>query len=87
LRGAAQVHSVGRVLDDELLEMAAVKQAVETGGDANVELEITNVDRSSLGRLGGAIAKRFGDKRFPGTIKINLKVRLRPLLALRDRLV
>eukprot|EP00884_Botryococcus_braunii_P009765 jgi/Botrbrau1/18790/Bobra.0386s0105.1 len=67
------VQSVGPVLDDDILGLPEIQKALESGGDANIEMEIFNVDRSSLGRLGGVIAKQFGDKGFPGSININLK--------------
>lgn len=73
--GLGQVHSVGDVLDDEILAKPEIQEAIRTGGNASLDLEIVNVDRSTLGRLGGAIAKQYGDKGFPGSIDINFTVR------------
>ncbi len=36
------------------------------------DFDIINVDRSSLGRVGGAIAKKYGDQGFTGRLQLNL---------------
>lgn len=65
---------MGPVLDDELLAMPEILEAIESGTDATVSMTINNVDRSSTGRLGGRVAKKYGDKGFPATISINMQV-------------
>jgi hypothetical protein len=67
---------VGPVLDDDLLAMPEIQQAIESGTDASVSITINNVDRSSTGRLGGRVAAKYGDKGFPATININMQVRV-----------
>lgn len=71
------MHSVGEVLDDEILARPEIQEAIRTGGTVSLDLDIVNVDRSTLGRLGGAISKEYGDKGFPGSININFTVRAR----------
>ena len=65
---------MGPVLDNDLLAMPQIKEAIEHGTSTSVALTINNVDRSALGRLGGAVAAKYGDKRFPATLDINLEV-------------
>ncbi len=65
---------MGAVLDDDLLAMPEIQQAIESGTDASVSITINNVDRSSTGRLGGRVAAKYGDKGFPATININMQV-------------
>lgn len=68
-----EVHDNGPQLDDEILADPAIQKAIETEGTVSRDYEIVNVDRSALGRVGGAVAKLYGDNRFKGTIELNLK--------------
>lgn len=37
------------------------------------EFEIVNVDRSALGRVGGAVARKYGDSGFTGRLQLLLR--------------
>jgi glutamate synthase (ferredoxin) len=72
-RIAAAVHSNGPVLDDALLADPEVVGAIEKEGSVSRSLEINNLDRAALGRLGGAVARLHGDSGFAGTIDLDLR--------------
>lgn len=65
-----EVHSNGPVLDDTILADPEIADAIENEKSVEKKLKIFNVDRSVGGRLGGAIAKKYGDTGFAGDIKI-----------------
>lgn len=48
---------------------AALQAAIASGGSVSKEFDIINVDRSALGRVGGAIARKYGDSGFAGEAK------------------
>ena len=52
------------------LRPPTAQACIASGGAAAKEYEIVNVDRSSLGRVGGAIARKYGDAGFPGTLTV-----------------
>lgn len=54
------VHSNGPVWDDIVLADPEVIAAIANNGVVRREFELTNVDRSALGRIAGAIAKQHG---------------------------
>ncbi|CAG9463312.1 unnamed protein product [Pedinophyceae sp. YPF-701] len=60
-------------LDDEILAKPEIQAAIQSGGDASLDVDIVNVDRAAMGRVGGAIARLHGDRGFPGTIKLNIR--------------
>lgn len=68
-----EVHDNGPQLDDQVLADPAVIAAIQNSGTVVKELEIINVDRSSLGRVGGAVAKLHGDSGFTGKVELRLK--------------
>lgn len=72
-RLAQSTHDNGPQLDDEILADPAVRQAIDTQGTVVKEIEIVNVDRSSLGRVAGAVAIKYGDRGFEGAIDLRLK--------------
>ncbi|EFN50424.1 hypothetical protein CHLNCDRAFT_144615 [Chlorella variabilis] len=53
-----EVHSNGPQLDDEILADAEVQACISNSTQLTKSYDIVNVDRSSLGRVGGAIAKK-----------------------------
>jgi len=65
-----EVHSNGPVLDDTLLADPEIANAIENEKTAEKTVKIFNVDRSVGGRIGGAIAKKYGDTGFAGEIKL-----------------
>lgn len=69
-RRKQEVHSNGPVLDDELLAMPEVAAAIENEKEASVTVPIVNVDRSTCGRVAGAIAKKYGDSGFAGQLNL-----------------
>ncbi|GAB4817932.1 hypothetical protein N2152v2_004978, partial [Parachlorella kessleri] len=71
-RRAQEVHGNGPQLDDDLLADPAVQEAIASEGHVRKEVSIVNVDRSSLGRVGGAIARKYGDSGFAGTVELVL---------------
>lgn len=54
------MHSNGPVWDDIVLADPEVIAAIANNGVVRREFELTNVDRSALGRIAGAIAKQHG---------------------------
>eukprot|EP01023_Acetabularia_acetabulum_P017596 TRINITY_DN1880_c0_g1_i1.p1 TRINITY_DN1880_c0_g1~~TRINITY_DN1880_c0_g1_i1.p1 ORF type:complete len:297 (-),score=89.90 TRINITY_DN1880_c0_g1_i1:572-1462(-) len=67
------IMTVGPILDDEILNDTELLQAIENGTSVERTYDIVNTDRAVLGRVAGAIAKKWGDNGFPGEIKFNLK--------------
>jgi glutamate synthase (ferredoxin) len=72
-RLAQEVHSNGPQLDDRILADADVQACIANSTAVTKEYEIVNVDRSALGRVGGAIARKYGDSGFTGTLALNLR--------------
>jgi len=66
-------HDNGPQLDDEILADPAVRAAIDSEGTVVKEVEIVNVDRSSLARVGGAIAIKYGDNGFKGCVDLRLR--------------
>ena len=57
-------HSNGDVVDDQIINDAEFKAALEKPTQVKKELYLTNVDRAVGARLAGVIAKKHGDKGF-----------------------
>jgi glutamate synthase (ferredoxin) len=57
-RIAQEVHSNGPQLDDRILEDAEVQACIASATEVTKSFDIVNVDRSALGRVAGAIAKK-----------------------------
>ncbi|KAL6774556.1 GSF1 [Auxenochlorella protothecoides x Auxenochlorella symbiontica] len=72
-RRGAPPHDNGSEWDDVILADAEVQKAIDEEGTVRRSYDIANTDRSALGRLGGAIAKRYGDDRFQGRIELDLR--------------
>lgn len=51
-----------------------LQACIANASSASKEYEIVNVDRSALGRVGGAIARKYGDSGFTGTLTVSLAV-------------
>ncbi|MBD2579185.1 glutamate synthase-related protein [Oscillatoria sp. FACHB-1406] len=68
---ANEVHSNGPVLDDELLAVAGVKDAIANQASCTHNCAIVNTDRSVGARVSGEIAKRYGNNGFEGEITFN----------------
>ncbi|CAI5971023.1 unnamed protein product, partial [Closterium sp. NIES-64] len=69
-RMAQEVHSNGPMLDDTLLANPTVMAAIEQNKVVQLATPIVNTDRSTCGRVAGAIAKRHGDSGFTGAVNI-----------------
>lgn len=80
----AQVHTNGKMLDDEILEDPEVQDAIKNEGKVHRTYDIINVDRSTLGRVAGVVAKQHGDSGFAGKISIDFNVSSPPFLSLSD---
>ena len=65
--------SNGPQLEDEILAMPAFTSAVESEGEFQLSTDIVNTDRSFGGRIGGRVAKSYGDQGFAGSVDIELK--------------
>ena len=72
-RRAAEVHSNGPQLDDRILADGEVQEAIKSEKAVTKSYEIINVDRSSLARVGGAIARLHGDSGFAGALNLHLR--------------
>lgn len=68
-----ETHDNGPQLDDRILADSDVQNAIKTEGMVKKSFEIINVDRSALGRVGGAIAKLHGDNGFAGCVELDLQ--------------
>ncbi|KAK3249813.1 hypothetical protein CYMTET_40777 [Cymbomonas tetramitiformis] len=66
-------HSNGPVLDDKILEMEEVAAAIEGEDSCEISLPIVNIDRAAVTRVSGAVAGKYGDNGFAGSIKINFE--------------
>jgi hypothetical protein len=71
-RIAQPPHDDGPKLDDEILADADVQAAIKNSTTVEKSYAINNVDRAAMGRVGGEIARYYGDNRFTGTVKLNL---------------
>lgn len=67
-----EVHSNGPVWDDDVLADAEIQDAIQNSGMVDREYDITNVQRSALGRIGGAVARLHGDRGFAGSLNFVL---------------
>ena len=67
-----EAHGNGPILEDQLLDDPAVRQAIEHHGQVARSLAIVNTDRSVGARLAGELAGRHGDKGFAGEIALTL---------------
>merc|ERR1712176_890054 len=63
----------GPVLDDDVIAMEGFQRALETEGSFDYATEIVNTNRAVGGRIGGQVAKRYGDNGFAGSIDIDFR--------------
>ena len=68
------MHSNGAMLDDEILADPEIQEAIKNEGKVHRTYDILNTDRSTLGRIGGVVAKQHGDSGFAGKISIDFNV-------------
>ena len=72
-RIAQPTHTNGvNLLDDRILDNPDVQNCIQNQTKCEKEYEIVNTDRAALGRVGGAISKRYGDDGFQGTLSLRL---------------
>lgn len=62
------------MLDDEILADPEVQEAIKNEGKVHRTYDILNTDRSTLGRIGGVVAKQHGDSGFAGKLAIDFNV-------------
>ena len=72
-RRAMATHDDGRMLDDEILEDAGVIKCIEAEGEFTIKKEIINTDRCATARVAGAVAAKYGDSGFAGSLNIELE--------------
>nr|QUE28028.1 GltB [Sahlingia subintegra] len=66
-----KVHSNGTVLDDDILILNDVKDAIKNHSSIEKKLKITTINRTVGARISGNIAKRYGNHNFKGKIILN----------------
>jgi glutamate synthase (ferredoxin) len=67
-----EIHDNGYTLDDRVLEDTGVQAAIAGHGQASLSLRIKNTDRSAFARVSGAIASKYSDYGFKGSLKFDL---------------
>ena len=72
-RRAMATHDDGRMLDDEILEDAGVIKCIAEEGEFTIKKEIINTDRCATARVAGAVAAKYGDSGFAGSLNIELE--------------
>lgn len=65
-----EVHSNGTVMDDDILSLTDIQDAIKHQHSIEKHLKITTINRTVGGRISGNIAKLYGNKGFKGTIKL-----------------
>jgi len=71
-RTKAQNHEIDKQIDNRMIEMA--KRALDKQEPVEINLPVTNVDRTVGAMLSGEVAKRYGDDGLPhDTISVNMK--------------
>ena len=68
-----EVHTNGKVLDDEILADPDIAGAIASQGRVAKDIGIINTDRSVGGRISGAIASEYGNSGFGGEITLIFK--------------
>ena len=72
-RRKMETHGDGRMLDDEILEDADVKKCIESEGTHVIKKEIVNIDRCAGARVAGAVAAKYGDEGFGGSLTLDFE--------------
>nr|YP_009296741.1 ferredoxin-dependent glutamate synthase [Bangiopsis subsimplex]AOM66084.1 ferredoxin-dependent glutamate synthase [Bangiopsis subsimplex]ARO90360.1 ferredoxin-dependent glutamate synthase [Bangiopsis subsimplex] len=65
------VHQNGPVLDDDILSLPEIQNAVNHQSTIEKHLKITNSDRTVGARISGQLAKKYGNYNFNGQINLN----------------
>lgn len=66
-----KVHSNGPVLDDDILSLNDIQDAIHNNVTIEKHLKIVNSDRTVGARISGIIAKQYGNYNFKGQINLN----------------
>jgi glutamate synthase (ferredoxin) len=66
------VNSNGYTIDDILLDDPEVQAALVDQTSVHKTMIIKNTDRAAFSRISGQIAKKYGDKKFAGSMKFDL---------------
>tara|TARA_Y100001970_G_scaffold112234_1_gene140044 strand:+ start:1844 stop:6409 length:4566 start_codon:yes stop_codon:yes gene_type:complete len=70
LKHSETAHSNGIVLEDQLLSRDELKDAIKNHKKINLEIPISNTDRSVCAKISGEIAALYGNKGFNGELNI-----------------
>nr|YP_010336352.1 ferredoxin-dependent glutamate synthase [Goniotrichopsis reniformis]UNJ14758.1 ferredoxin-dependent glutamate synthase [Goniotrichopsis reniformis] len=65
------IHSNGPVLDDDILSLQDIQDAIQNHTTVEKHLKILNSDRTVGARISGVIAKKYGNQGFRGQINLN----------------
>nr|QUE29329.1 GltB [Erythrotrichia longistipitata] len=65
------VHSNGTVIDDDILSLSDIKQAISKQLTVEKNLRITTINRAVGGRISGKIAEQYGNQGFNGKLILN----------------
>nr|YP_010338095.1 ferredoxin-dependent glutamate synthase [Erythrolobus coxiae]UNJ17680.1 ferredoxin-dependent glutamate synthase [Erythrolobus coxiae] len=65
------VHTNGLVLDDDILSVVDIINAIENNIEVTKHISIVNTDRTTCARLSGFIAKKYGNCGFKGKLNLN----------------
>ncbi|MDJ0595823.1 MAG: glutamate synthase-related protein [Pleurocapsa sp. MO_226.B13] len=68
-----EVHTNGKVLDEEILADAEIARAIANQGKVTKDIKIVNTDRGVGARISGAIASKYGNSGFEGEINLKFK--------------
>nr|QUE28412.1 GltB [Porphyrostromium boryanum] len=66
-----QVHSNGTTIDDDILRLDEVKEAIDRHSSMEKNLKITTINRTVGARISGTVAKQYGNKGFKGNLIFN----------------
>nr|YP_010335763.1 ferredoxin-dependent glutamate synthase [Chroothece richteriana]UNJ14169.1 ferredoxin-dependent glutamate synthase [Chroothece richteriana] len=67
----SEAHTNGPVLDDDILSLQDIQEAIDNQGETEQHLKIINSDRTVGARIAGVIAKKYGNHGFKGRINLN----------------
>nr|YP_010337812.1 ferredoxin-dependent glutamate synthase [Sahlingia subintegra]UNJ17397.1 ferredoxin-dependent glutamate synthase [Sahlingia subintegra] len=65
------VHSNGTVLDDDILSLKDIQNAIDNHSFIEKQLKITTINRTVGARISGRIAKKYGNQGFKGKLVLN----------------
>nr|YP_010337125.1 ferredoxin-dependent glutamate synthase [Pseudoerythrocladia kornmannii]QUE28205.1 GltB [Pseudoerythrocladia kornmannii]UNJ16710.1 ferredoxin-dependent glutamate synthase [Pseudoerythrocladia kornmannii] len=64
-------HSNGTVIDDDILGLQEVQEAIKNHSDVSKKLKISTINRTVGSRISGTIAKQYGNKGFGGNLNLD----------------